>query len=126
VARSGSLNAVHCARRGGGGDDDDGGDGDDDGCGCDSGGCGGDDDDNNDNNNNNVFAAAAFNRTITWVASPLSRVCLPFHTSGYGIMGAMAAGDAFQETLTLPAMCPQLREQGSFAPDGWKAGRNNW
>ena len=73
-----------------------------------------------------VFAAAAFNRTIIWVTSPLSRLCLPFHTSGYGIMGAMAAGDAFQETLTLPSMCPQLREQESFAPDGWKAGRNNW
>ena len=72
------------------------------------------------------FAAAAFNRTIIWVTSPLSRLCLPFYSSGYGIMGAMAAGDAFQETLTLPSMCPQLREQESFAPDGWKAGRNNW
>ena len=72
------------------------------------------------------FAAAAFNRTIIWVTSPLSRLCLPFYSSGYGIMGAMAAGDAFQETLTLPSMCPQLREQESFAPDGWKVGRNNW
>ena len=44
------------------------------------------------------FAATAFNRTIIWIASPMSRVCLQFYTSGYRIMGAMAAGDAFQET----------------------------
>ena len=127
MARLGTLNDFHCSRRGGDVDDDGGGDVDDDGGGGDGGGCGGDDDDNDDNNSNNVFAAAAFNRTITsWTASPMSRVCLPFYTSGYGIMGAMAAGDALQETLTLPPTCLQLREQGSFAPDGWKAGRDDW